>query len=252
MSATPAPAPKERSFGRTAADPRPITITPDAVPQAEGSALIAMGNTRVLCAASVEESVPRFLQGKGTGWVTAEYDMLPRSTLTRTQRSRGANGLKGRTQEIQRLVGRALRAAVDLEALGPRTITVDCDCLSADGGTRTASITGGYVALALAMKWLHRRNLLKGSPSTLQVAAISVGIVGGNVLVDLDYVEDSSADVDLNVVMTGNKELVEVQGTGEKAGFPRSALEAMLTASEPALDLLFKAQREAIGAAANK
>jgi ribonuclease PH len=236
-----------RSYGRTALEARPIIITPDAVPHAEGSALVEFGNTKVLCAATVEESVPKFLQGKGQGWITAEYDMLPRSTNTRTQRSRGANGVKGRTQEIQRLIGRALRSAVDLSVVGSRSITVDCDVISADGGTRTASITGGYVALALAMKWLHRRGLVKVSPATLQVAAISVGIIDGEVRVDLDYIEDSGADVDLNVVMTANEEFVEVQGTGEKTGFGRKQLDGMLDAAQPALQQIFTLQRRAIG-----
>ena len=241
----------QRSFGRTNLDPRPVKITPDAVAYAEGSALVEFGNTRVLCAATVEEFVPKFLLGKGSGWVTAEYDMLPRATLTRTQRSRGRDGVKGRTQEIQRLIGRALRAAVDLGSIGPRQITVDCDVLQADGGTRTAAITGGYVALALALKWLHKKELVKKPLSTLQVAALSVGVVNGVVMVDLDYGEDSTADVDLNVVMTGNGELVEVQGTGERAGFPRDSLTKMLDAATPALDKLFAAQRHAVGAAAN-
>ena len=236
-----------RSYGRTNFETRPITITPDAVPNAEGSALVEFGNTKVLCAATVEESIPKFLQGKGQGWITAEYDMLPRATNTRSQRSRGANGVKGRTQEIQRLIGRALRSAVDLSVVGPRSITIDCDVIQADGGTRTASITGGYVALALAMKWMHRRGMVKISPATLQVAALSVGIVDGEVRVDLDYIEDSSADVDLNVVMTANDEFVEVQGTGEKTGFPRKSLDGMLDAAQPALQHIFTLQRRAIG-----
>ena len=241
---------RERSGKRSASDPRPLKITPGAVGYAEGSALIEIGNTRVLCAATVEEQIPKFLQGKNSGWVTAEYSMLPRATNTRTQRERGPHGMKGRTQEIQRLIGRALRAAVNLETLGPRQITVDCDVLQADGGTRTAAITGGYVALTLAMKWLQKKGLV-ASPSTLQVAAISVGLVDGSVFVDLDYGEDSTAEVDLNVVMTANGELVEVQGTGERAGFPRETLTKMLDAATPAIDKLFAAQRHAVGSAAN-
>jgi ribonuclease PH len=236
----------QRSWQRSALETRPVTITPDAVPNAEGSALVEFGNTKVLCAASVEDSVPKFLQGKGQGWITAEYDMLPRSTLTRTQRGRGPQGVKGRTQEIQRLIGRALRSAVDLSSVGQRSITIDCDVLCADGGTRTASITGGYVALALAMKWLHRQGQVKVSPATLQVAAISVGVVEGEVRVDLDYLEDSSAEVDLNVVMTANGEFVEVQGTGEKTGFSRKALDAMLDGAVPACEKIFALQRRAI------
>jgi ribonuclease PH len=241
---------RKRSYDRSPLEMRPLTITPDTVPHAEGSATVEFGKTKVLCAASVEESVPRFLVGKGSGWVTAEYEMLPRSTLTRTSRSRGANGVKGRTQEIQRLVGRALRAAVDLTTLGPRTITIDCDVLIADGGTRTASITGGYVALALALKWIHGKGLMKAPPSTLQVAALSVGMIAGEVLVDLDYEEDSGADVDMNVVMTSAKELIEVQGTGEKSGFQRAQLDAMLDAALPVIDRIFAGQRHAIGESA--
>lgn len=225
-----------------------MKITPDAVPYAEGSALVEFGETKVLCAATVEEQVPKFLVGKNAGWVTAEYDMLPRATLTRSSRARGNREVKGRTHEIQRLIGRALRAAVDLKTLGPRQITVDCDVLVADGGTRTAAISGAYVALSLAVKWLHSRDLVS-SPATMQVAAVSVGVIGGEVRVDLDYLEDSNADVDMNVVMTGNRELIEVQGTGEKTGFVRAVLDQMLDASMPALDALFKAQREAIGQA---
>ena len=242
---------RERSGKRGSLDPRPIKITPGAVPYAEGSALIEVGDTRVLCAATVDETVPKFLAGKNSGWVTAEYSMLPRATLTRTQRDRGPGGVKGRTQEIQRLIGRALRAAVSLEKMGPRQITVDCDVLQADGGTRTASITGGYVALALALKWMHKKGIIASPPSTLQVAAISVGLIDGEVFVDLDYPEDSTAEVDLNVVMTANGELVEVQGTGERAGFPRETLTKMLDASGPAIEKLFAAQRHAVGAAAN-
>ncbi len=237
---------RERSFGRGALELRPVIITPDANPYAEGSALVQFGETKVLCTATVEEQVPKFLVGKQSGWVTAEYDMLPRSTHTRTGRARGNKEVKGRTHEIQRLVGRALRAAVDLKSLGPRQITVDCDVLVADGGTRTAAITGAYVALSLAVKWLHARDLVS-SPATMQVAAVSVGVIGGEVRVDLDYEEDSSADVDMNVVMTGNRELIEVQGTGEKTGFERATLDKMLDSAMPALDALFKEQREAIG-----
>lgn len=242
---------RERSGKRSPLEGRPVKITPGAVAYAEGSALVEIGDTRVLCAATVDETVPKFLQGKSSGWVTAEYSMLPRATLTRSQRERGNNAVKGRTQEIQRLIGRALRAAVNLDTMGPRQITVDCDVLQADGGTRTASITGGYVALALALKWMHKKGMIATAPSTLQVAAISVGLVGGEVLVDLDYPEDSTADVDLNVVMTANGELVEVQGTGERSGFPRETLTKMLDAAVPAVDKLFIAQRHAVGAAAN-
>lgn len=242
---------RKRSFGRGPLEGRPVKITPNAVAYAEGSALVEIGDTRVLCAATVDETVPKFLMGKNAGWVTAEYSMLPRSTLTRTQRERGNVAVKGRTQEIQRLIGRALRAAVNLESMGPRQITVDCDVLQADGGTRTASITGGYVALALALKWMHKKGMIANAPSTMQVAAISVGLVDGEVFVDLDYPEDSTADVDLNVVTTANGELIEVQGTGERSGFPRETLTKMLDASGPAIDRLFQVQRHAVGAAAN-
>ena len=242
---------RKRSWDRGPLDGRPIKITPNAVAYAEGSALVEIGDTRVLCAATVDETVPKFLMGKNAGWVTAEYSMLPRSTLTRTQRERGNVAVKGRTQEIQRLIGRSLRQALDFGKLGERTVWIDCDVLQADGGTRTASITGGYVALALALKWMHKKGILATSPSTLQVAAISVGLVEGTVFVDLDYPEDSTADVDLNVVMTANGELVEVQGTGERSGFPRETLTKMLDAAGPAIDKLFQAQRHAVGAAAN-
>ncbi len=235
-----------RSYERGATEIRPMTITAGAAPQAEGSALIELGRTRVLCTATVEEQVPRFLQGKGTGWITAEYDMLPRATQTRTPRARGPAGVKGRTHEIQRLIGRSLRAAVDLASIGPRTITIDCDCLVADGGTRTASITGGYVALALALKWMAKTGRMAAQPATLQVAAISVGLVDGEVRVDLDYDEDSRAEVDLNVVMTANRELIEVQGTGERSGFSRELLGRMLDGAEAATDRLFAAQRQAV------
>ncbi|HVO30766.1 MAG TPA: ribonuclease PH [bacterium] len=236
-----------RSYGRGNLEARPVKITPDAVPHAEGSALVEFGDTRVLCAATVEENIPKWLQGKGGGWVTGEYDMLPRSTHTRTQRSRGAHGVKGRTHEIQRLIGRALRAGIDLTAIGPRTITVDCDVISADGGTRTAAVTGGFVAMALAARWIHRRGLVKEPIATLQVAAISVGVIAGEVKVDLDYSEDSNADVDSNLVMTANKEFIEVQGTGERTGFERKTLDAMIDAALPALDQLFVLQRRSIG-----
>jgi len=242
---------RERSGKRGPLEGRPVKITPHAVAYAEGSALVEIGDTRVLCSATVDETVPKFLQGKSSGWVTAEYSMLPRATLTRSQRERGNTAVKGRTQEIQRLIGRALRAAVNLESMGPRQITVDCDVLQADGGTRTASITGGYVALALALKWMHKKGMIQAAPSTMQVAAISVGVIDGHVFVDLDYPEDSTADVDLNVVTTANGELIEVQGTGERAGFPRETLNKMLDAAGPAIDVLFAAQRHAVGAAAN-
>src|SRR6266550_4197729 len=195
---------------------RPVRLTVDYLDYAEGSVLIEAGNTRVLCAASVEEKVPPFLEGKGKGWVTAEYNMLPRATNTRNSRERDGR-VSGRTQEIQRLIGRSLRAVVDMGVLGPRTITLDCDVLQADGGTRTAAITGAYVALHRACSLLVQRGTLAAHPVHTAVAAISVGVVKGELLLDLNYVEDSQADVDFNVVMTGQHEFIELQGTGERS-----------------------------------
>src|SRR5262250_519417 len=214
-----------RPDGRAAADLRPIDFTVGLQKHAEGSVLIKCGDTWVLCAASVEEKVPSFLEGKGTGWVTAEYGMLPRSTHTRTSRQSG-----GRGQEIQRLIGRALRGVVDRRALGQRTITLDCDVLVADGGTRTAAITGGWLALALAVEGLKRRGLLAADAPVLgePLAAISVGIIDGEPRLDLCYVEDARADVDMNVVMTESGRLVEVQGTAEGAPFARAELDKLL------------------------
>src|SRR5947209_20037148 len=201
-----------RIDGRTDTQLRPVHLTVDFLDHAEGSVLIEMGKTRVLCAASVEEKVPPFLEGKGQGWVTAEYNMLPRATHTRSTRERDGR-VSGRTQEIQRLIGRSLRAVVDMAALGPRTITLDCDVLQADGGTRTASITGAYVALYRACSLLVKRGVLPLHPLKTSVAAVSVGVVGGEILLDLCYEEDSRADVDFNVVMTAQHQFVEVQGT---------------------------------------
>ena len=203
-----------------------MTIEPGWIPDAEGSVLIAMGHTRVACSATVQESVPPFLKGTGRGWVTAEYAMLPRSSPERIERERRGPG--GRTQEIQRLVGRSLRAVVDLTALGERSILIDCDVVRADGGTRTASITGGWVALAMACERLLRAGALGRTPLTGSVAAVSVGIVGGRAVLDLPYAEDHRADVDLNLVMTGGGRYVEVQGTAEGEPFDGRALERML------------------------
>ncbi len=234
-----------RSGGRSVSEQRPVKIIPGYVPDAEGSALIETGNTRVMCAATVELRVPPWMRGKGTGWVTAEYSMLPRSTTERVRRERGTIG--GRTQEIQRLIGRALRAITDLPALGEISILLDCDVLRADGGTRTASITGAYVALHLALAGLIEAGKLKAIPLKDQIAAISVGTFDGDAVLDLDYNEDSAADVDMNVVMTGGGEFVELQGTGEKATFDRNQLEQMLELADSGIKNLLAAQRAAIG-----
>ncbi len=207
---------------------RPVKITPGFLPYAEGSALIEMGDTRVSCAASIEERVPPFLRGRGQGWITAEYAMLPRATHQRTQRETGRGGPSGRTHEIQRLIGRSLRAVVDMKILGERTITIDCDVLQADGGTRTASITGAYVALALACRQLLRVGKISRSPLTNEVAAVSVGIVSGTPLLDLKYDEDSRAGVDMNIVCTGDNRFIEVQGTAEGAPFTREEMDSLL------------------------
>ena len=205
-----------------------------------------MGKTRVICAASVEERVPPFLRGSGRGWVTAEYAMLPRSTATRVQREGRGGKLQGRTQEIQRLIGRSLRAVVDFEPLGERTVTIDCDVLQADGGTRTAAITGGFVALALAVNVLRAKRTISTSPIKRHVAAISVGILDGAVRLDLDYDEDSTADVDMNVVATGDGSLVEVQGTAEGRAFGRDQLDAMIDAALLGIGRLKEAQERAL------
>jgi ribonuclease PH len=210
---------------------------------AEGSVLIEAGQTRVLCAASVEERVPPFLEGRGQGWVTAEYNMLPRATHTRNARERSGK-ISGRTQEIQRLIGRSLRAAVDLNGLGPRTITLDCDVIQADGGTRTASVTGAYIALHRACTRLVAQGLLPAHPVKTAVAAVSVGVVEGEILLDLCYAEDSRADVDFNVVMTAGHEFIEVQGTGEGAVFSRTTMDAMLDLAETGIIDLLQIQQK--------
>ena len=239
----------ERSYGRSTGALRPVRIERGYARHAEGSALIEFGDTRVLCTASVEERVPAFLKGKGQGWLTAEYGMLPRSTSTRTEReaSRGRQG--GRTLEIQRLIGRSLRAAVDLSRLGERTLQIDCDVLQADGGTRTASITGAFVAAYDALRWLQGRQLIADLPLLDFVAAVSVGMHGGRVLVDLDYAEDSTCETDMNVVMTGSGGFVEVQGTAEGAPYSQQDLDAMLVAARSAIAVLVQRQREALGVA---
>jgi ribonuclease PH len=235
-----------RIDGRANDEPRPTTITPGYFSFAEGSALIEVGNTKVACAASVEDRVPGFLRGSGQGWVTAEYSMLPRATLTRTSREVNKGKVGGRTQEIQRLIGRSLRAAVDLKALGEISITVDCDVLQADGGTRTASITGAYVALYQAMVALKGSGMIKTMPLKSGIAAISAGVVKGNHFLDLCYQEDFDADVDFNVVMTDQGTLVEVQGTAEGDPFPRQALDALIDLADKGTSYLFKVQQRAI------
>ena len=235
-----------RTDGRRWDEPRPITITPGYQRYAEGSALIETGLTRVLCAASLEERVPQFLRGQGRGWVTAEYNMLPRSTNTRTPRDRDAGRISGRSQEIQRLIGRALRAVTDMEALGERTVTIDCDVLQADGGTRTAAITGAYVALCQGMKVLVDNRVLRRIPLHSAVAAVSVGLVDGELLLDLCYQEDFDAQVDFNVVMTDRGELVELQGATEGAPFPRHRAEEALALAAQGMESLFAAQRNAL------
>lgn len=236
-----------RPSGRDANAPREVRLTRDYTKHAEGSVLVEFGDTKVLCNASVEAGVPRWLRGKGQGWITAEYGMLPRATHTRGGReaTRGKQG--GRTLEIQRLIGRSLRAAVDLKKLGEFTITVDCDVIQADGGTRTASITGACVALVDALHHMQRTRKITSDPLRQLVSSISVGIYKGQAVVDLDYAEDSNADTDLNVVMTDKGELIEVQGTAEKAAFTRTELNAMLDLAEAAGQTLFTRQREALG-----
>ncbi|HSM61151.1 MAG TPA: ribonuclease PH [Longimicrobiales bacterium] len=230
---------------RNAHAPRPLSIETGVAPYAEGSCLIATGDTRVLCTASVHEGVPPWRERSGHGWITAEYAMLPRATHTRTRRER--NGPGGRTQEIQRLIGRSLRAVSDMEGMGPRTITVDCDVLQADGGTRTASITGACVALVLAGRWMLQEGLVQRSPVRELVAAVSVGIVEGTPRLDLDYRQDSAAQVDMNVVATESGRLVEVQGTAEGHAFTRDELDRMLDLALGGVDRLLAGQREALG-----
>ena len=232
-----------RVDGRSNDQLRPISVEFGVQRYAEGSALISAGDTRVLCAVSVEDGVPRFLRGSGQGWVTAEYSMLPRSTHTRRRRETTP---RGRTQEIQRLIGRSLRAAVDMDCLGEITLTVDCDVIQADGGTRTASITGAYVALYKALTTVRDRGKLDSIPIKSGVAAISVGIVDGEPLLDLCYEEDSRAAVDFNIVMTDQAEFVEVQGTAEDAAFTRAQLDDMMTLAESGIRQLIAIQREAI------
>lgn len=225
---------------------RPVQITPHFTMHAEGSVLIACGQTRVLCTASVEDRLPGWLRGKGQGWVTAEYGMLPRSTSTRTEREAARGKQGGRTQEIQRLIGRSLRAVIDLKALGERSVVLDCDVLQADGGTRTAAITGAWVALALACRRLQDEGRLEADPLTGQVAAVSVGVCGGEPVLDLDYAEDSSALTDMNVVMNASGAFIEVQGTAEGHAFSETELTAMLALARKGVGELMAAQRAAL------
>ncbi len=234
-----------RAGGRKPGELRPVRITLDALDFADGSAMIEMGKTRVIAAATIEERVPPFLKGTGTGWVTAEYAMLPRSTDVRTPRERGTR-ISGRTQEIQRLVGRALRAVTDLSSLGERTIIIDCDVLQADGGTRVAAVTAGCVALGLALKKMLDLRLIDHFPLKHLVAAVSVGIVGGRPLLDLDYAEDSTADLDMNVVETDVGELVEIQAGAEKNPFTRKDLLDLLRFADKGIARLIQAQKQAL------
>jgi ribonuclease PH len=231
---------------RTAESLRPVRITRNFTRHAEGSVLVEFGETRVLCTASVEEKVPPFLKGKGSGWVTAEYGMLPRATHTRGAREAAAGKQSGRTQEIQRLVGRALRSVVDLSALGERQVTIDCDVLQADGGTRCASITGAMVALADAVAWLKSKGLVTREPIRDFVAAVSVGIVSGTACLDLDYAEDSACDTDMNVVMTGSGGFVEVQGTAEGAPFSRIEMDRLLDLAAKGIGEIVAMQRRSL------
>jgi ribonuclease PH len=235
-----------RSFDRAAGQLRPVRFQRRYTQHAEGSVLVEMGNTKVLCNASVEEKVPGFLKGKGSGWVTAEYGMLPRATNTRSSREAAVGKQSGRTQEIQRLIGRSLRAVTDLSALGERQITIDCDVLQADGGTRCASITGAMVALADAIEGLRASGLIAASPIRDFVAAVSVGISNGEPVLDLDYAEDSTCGTDMNVVMTGSGQFVEIQGTAEKEPFTREQMSKLLDLAGTGISELIALQRQAL------
>jgi ribonuclease PH len=236
-----------RNDNRRPDEIRPVKIIPDYISTAEGSALIEIGNTRVICTASVEESVPSFLRNGGRGWVSAEYGMLPRATLTRSPREAARGKVGGRTHEIQRLIGRSLRAVTSMEKLGERTILVDCDVIQADGGTRTASITGGFVATGIAMQKLVQAGTLKAMPLRDFVCAISVGVVEGEALLDLCYEEDSSADVDMNLVMTGSNRFVEVQASAERQVFDESQLQTMMGLARKGMESLLAMQKAILG-----
>jgi ribonuclease PH len=235
-----------RKNGRGPAELRRVTVTRKFTRHAEGSVLVEFGDTKVICTASVEDSVPPFLRGKGSGWVTAEYSMLPRATHTRSSRESAKGKIGGRTHEIQRLIGRSLRAVIDLSALGERSIHIDCDVIQADGGTRTASITGAYIALVDAVSWLMEKEALSASPMREAVAAVSVGIVGGEVLLDLDYSEDSTAEVDMNFVVTSSGRFVEVQGTAEAEPFTLEQMDAMRSVALDGITHLLRIQQEVL------
>ncbi len=236
-----------RSDNRAADQMRPVNILPDYIPTAEGSALIEVGNTRVICTASVDEAVPTFLRNTGKGWITSEYAMIPRATLTRTPRDSTKGRASGRSHEIQRLIGRSLRAVTDLAALGERTLWVDCDVIQADGGTRTASITGAFVAVGLALGKLVEAGTLTSAPLRDFVAATSVGIVDGEIMLDLTYEEDSRAEVDLNFVMTGSKKIVEVQATAEQRPFDEAQLRKMMDLAKKGIESLVAKQQALLG-----
>ncbi|WP_040207743.1 ribonuclease PH [Neobacillus jeddahensis] len=237
-----------RVDGREPLQLRPIHIETNYLMHPEGSVLISVGNTKVICTASIEDRVPHFMRGEGKGWITAEYSMLPRATASRNIREASKGKVSGRTMEIQRLIGRALRAIVDLSAIGEKTVWIDCDVIQADGGTRTASITGAYVAMVLALNGLAEKKSFSKFPITDYLAATSVGMLtGGNIVLDLNYAEDSKAEVDMNVVMTGSAEFVELQGTGEEATFSYDQLQGLLHAAQEGLMELFEQQKTALG-----
>jgi ribonuclease PH len=239
----------ERTDGRAHDELRPVQITPGFLSYAEGSVLIEMGSTRVVCSASLEDRVPPFLRNSGQGWLTAEYAMLPRSTQTRTSRETGRGGPSGRTHEIQRLIGRSLRAVADMKVLGERTLTIDCDVLQADGGTRTAAITGAYVAFALASNYLIKSGKITRPLTTNQVAAVSVGIVGNTPLLDLKYDEDSKAEVDMNVVCTSDGRFIELQGTAEREPFSRAQMDELMALASRGIEVLVGLQKAVISKA---
>ncbi len=237
----------KRHDGRAADQLRPLKMTPGFISQAEGSVLMEAGRTRVICTASIEETVPPFLKGQGKGWITSEYAMIPRSTNTRTARESSTGKRSGRTFEIQRLIGRSLRTAIDLNKLGERTLWLDCDVIEADGGTRTASITGAFVAMCLAIDKLRKAGAVKENPIRSSVAAVSVGVIAGVPMLDLNYVEDSSADVDFNLVMTDRDEFVEIQGTAERNPFNQAVLSELLELGRRGIHDLMDVQRRTLG-----
>ena len=237
----------KRHDGRAADQLRPLKMTPGFISQAEGSVLLEAGRTRVICTASIEETVPPFLKGQGKGWITSEYAMIPRSTNTRTARESSTGKRSGRTLEIQRLIGRSLRTAIDLNKLGERTLWLDCDVIEADGGTRTASITGAFVAMSLAIDKLRKAGAVKENPIRSSIAAVSVGVIGGVPMLDLNYVEDSSADVDFNLVMTDRDEFVEIQGTAERNPFNQTVLSELLELGRRGIHDLLDMQRRTLG-----